>query len=119
MAWRFACQNGNVVAALLAISGSIRQDTICPEAPREARHVQGLPDTVMDFPMGPDGDAIYPVALWRDRYDCAQAPVEGTWQARPFLTFERSSRECANGRVTPDIHPCVHFIPPRLDRAAA
>lgn len=111
MAWRFVCQNGDAVDALLAISGSIHQNTQCPEAPDEVRHVHGLSDTVMDFPMGADGDTTYPVTLWRSRYGCAEKRVNGPWQARSFLTFERSSWECATGRVTLDIHLGGHFIP--------
>lgn len=111
MAWRFVCQQGDGVAALLAISGSIRQDTRCPEAPDEVRHVHGLSDTVMDFPMGPDADTTYPVGMWRGQYECGDVTEDGPWQARSFLTFERSSWDCARGRVTLDIHPGGHFIP--------
>jgi len=111
MAWRYVCQAGNDVAALLAISGSISQTEICPEAPGEVRHVHGLTDRVMDFPFGPDGDTTYPVQLWRNVYDCAAARPEGAWQARSFLTFNRTSWRCATGRVTLDVHPGGHFIP--------
>ncbi|MGA9412450.1 MAG: prolyl oligopeptidase family serine peptidase [Roseobacter sp.] len=111
MAWRFACQNGDSVTALLAVAGSIRQDTRCLQAPDEVRHVHGLTDTVMDFPMGPGGDTTYPVALWRDYYECAERAVYGPWQARSFLTFDRSLWDCAKGHVTLDIHPGGHFIP--------
>ena len=68
MAWRYACENGNNVAALLAISGTLSHTEDCPEAPAQVRHVHGLDDTVMDFPMGPNGDTTYPVQLWRDIY---------------------------------------------------
>jgi len=111
MAWRFVCQKGHGISALLAISGSIRQDTRCPEASEEVRHVHGLSDTVMDYPIGPDADTTYPVALWRGVYDCGDATAVGTWQARSFLTFERYSWDCDTGRVTLDIHPGGHFIP--------
>ncbi len=62
MAWRYACHSGNDVTALLAVAGSIDQNETCPEAPREVRHVHGLADTVMDFPLGPGGDTLYPDA---------------------------------------------------------
>lgn len=112
MAWRFACQSGNDIAALFAISGTLRQDEACPEAPGEVRHVHGLADTVMRFPAGPGGDSTFPVALWRARYGCTTPTPQGDWQQRPFLTFTRTTwEECATGRVTLDIHPGGHFIP--------
>ena len=50
MAWRYICEDGNDVAALLGISGSLDQDVECPQAPRKIRHVYGTNDTVMVFP---------------------------------------------------------------------
>lgn len=111
MAWRYVCQSGNEVAALLAISGSIDQSENCPEAPGEARHVHGLTDTVMDFPFGPGGETTYPVKLWRSIYGCERGVSRGQWQARDFLTFERTTWVCETGQVTLDIHPSGHFIP--------
>ncbi len=111
MAWRYACQNGDEVAALLAVSGTLRQTEACKTAPAEVRHVHGLADTVMDFPMGPGGDETYPVALWRDIYGCGEGYGRGPWNARDFLTFERTTWECDGGRVTLDLHPGGHFIP--------
>ena len=43
------CENGNDIAALLVISGSLRREVQCPQAPREVRHVHGTNDTVMDY----------------------------------------------------------------------
>lgn len=98
MAWRFVCESGNDVTALLAVSGSIDQRETCPEAPVEVRHVHGLDDTVMDFPMGEGGDTSYPVYLWRQAYACG-AGVPGTaWQQREFLTFERTTWDCGARR---------------------
>lgn len=111
MAWRYVCENGAGVAALLAISGSLPQTTTCPQAPREVRHVHGLDDTVMQFPMGPQGDTTYPVALWRERFDCGAGTATGPWQMREFLTFERQVWDCPGGRVTLDLHAGGHFIP--------
>ena len=112
MAWRYACQNGNDVAALLGVSGTIRQSESCPQAPREIRHVHGLDDTVMDFPMGPGGDTTHPVALWRDRLGCDAGQDQGDWQAVSWLTFTRTRwDDCVTGRVVLDIHPGGHFIP--------
>ncbi|MEM8577185.1 MAG: polyhydroxybutyrate depolymerase [Pseudomonadota bacterium] len=111
MAWRFACQSGDDLAALLGIGGTLRQDEACPEAPAQVRHVHGLADTVMDFPMGPGGDTTYPVQLWRDIYGCRDGLAKGDWQARDFLTFTRTSWSCDGGAVTLDLHPGGHFIP--------
>ncbi len=112
MAWRYVCQSGSDVAALLAVAGSIDQREACPEAPQEVRHVHGLADTVMDFPMGPGGDVTYPVALWRRAFDCnGEARAEGEWQTRSFLTFSRTGWSCAGKDVILDLHPGGHFIP--------
>jgi polyhydroxybutyrate depolymerase len=113
MAWRYVCENGNDVASLLAVSGSIPQTETCPAGPREVRHVHGLDDTVMDFPMGPGGDTSYPVALWRNAFDCGAGRREADWQAVPYLTFERTVWDsCATGRkVMLDLHPGGHLIP--------
>lgn len=111
MAWRYVCEKGDRVAALLAVAGTLRQDETCPQAPREVRHVHGLSDTVMDFPMGPGGDQTYPVALWRDHFGCADGAPQGPWNARDFLTFERVTWNCDGGRISLDLHPGGHFIP--------
>jgi polyhydroxybutyrate depolymerase len=113
MAWRYVCENGNGVAALLAISGTIGQSEDCPQGPDEVRQVYGLNDNVMGFPMGPGGDTTYPVALWRREFGCGEGRDAGTWQAVSFLTFQRIVWDsCANGgKVTLDIHPGGHFIP--------
>ncbi|MGB5865611.1 MAG: PHB depolymerase family esterase [Sulfitobacter sp.] len=111
MAWRYACDNGTDVAALLAMSGSLPQDTDCATAPAEVRHVHGLADTVMRFPMGAGGDQTYPVALWRDVYGCGAAQPEGDWKAVDWLTLDRTVWECDGGKVTLDVHNSGHFIP--------
>lgn len=112
MAWRYVCQSGQDVAALLAIAGSLDQTETCPQAPAEVRHVHGLSDTVMDFPMGPDGDTTYPVALWKTALDCPTAGApQGDWQVRSFLTLSRTRWECDAGSVVLDLHPGGHFIP--------
>ena len=113
MAWRFVCENGDGIAALIAVSGTIRQSEDCPQGPGEVRHVHGLADTVMDFPTGPGGDVTWPVALWRQKYGCGDGQATGPWQARSFLTFQRTQwADCEGGHtVTLDIHPGGHFIP--------
>ncbi|MCV6585423.1 MAG: polyhydroxybutyrate depolymerase [Marinibacterium sp.] len=112
MAWRYVCESGDDVAALLAIAGSIAQDIRCDEAPAQARHVHGRADTVMDFPIGPGGDETYPVALWRAAYGCDAPSPGGDWQVVPFLTLSRTTWDsCDTGRVVLDLHPGGHFIP--------
>ena len=110
MAWRYVCDNGNNVAALFAVSGSIDQRETCAQAPREIRHVHGLTDTVMRYPS--DGeDPLYPVALWRNAYDCDTPDSQADYFIRSFLTFTRYTWDCAGGRVTFDQHGGGHFIP--------
>jgi polyhydroxybutyrate depolymerase len=113
MAWRYVCENGNDIKALLAVSGTIRQDEDCPQAPKEIRHVHGTNDTVMTFPFGRGGDTTYPVKLWRDKFGCGEGKALADWGVVDFLTFERTVWEdCEEGRkVTLDIHPGGHFIP--------
>lgn len=111
MAWRYACENGNGVAALFAVSGTIDQREKCPEAPGEVRHVHGLSDNVMDYPFGPGGDELYPVSLWRASFGCAEADDPKPYFIREFLTFDRYTWDCPNGRVTFDQHDGGHFIP--------
>ena len=113
MAWRYVCENGRGIAALLAISGTLRQSEDCPQAPAEVRHVHGLTDTVMDFPVGPNGDTTHPVALWRRKLGCGAEYDSATWNAVSWLTFERKTwADCADGaRVVLDVHPGGHVIP--------
>lgn len=114
MAWRYVCENGNDVRALLAVAGTLSQTEYCPQAPSEVRHVHGLKDTVMDFPMGSGGDVTYPVALWRAALGCDQVKGQslGAWSQVDFLTLERTVWEaCDQGRVSLDLHDGGHFIP--------
>jgi polyhydroxybutyrate depolymerase len=113
MAWRFACESGNDIAALIAVSGTLNQDVICPEGPREVRHVHGTNDTVMDFPFGRGGDTTYPVKLWRDKFGCGKGQGQGKWNAVDFLSFDRTTWDTCNDghKVTLDVHAGGHFIP--------
>ncbi|WP_299735101.1 polyhydroxybutyrate depolymerase [uncultured Roseobacter sp.] len=111
MAWRFVCEDGADVAALLAISGTLSQTEDCATAPREVRQVYGLNDQVLDYPYGPNGELDYPVYLWREKFGCDTGAPQGLWNARDFLTFERTTWDCSGGRVSLDIHPGGHFIP--------
>ncbi|MEP4197164.1 MAG: polyhydroxybutyrate depolymerase [Aliishimia sp.] len=112
MAWRFVCEDGADVTALLAVSGSIEQNETCLTAPAQVRHVHGLNDNVMDFPFGPGLDETYPVHLWREAMGCDEGTNIGPWNAVDFLTFNRTVWDnCADGHVTLDVHPGGHFIP--------
>ena len=111
MAWRYVCENGNGVAALLAISGSLPQDEHCAQSPREVRQVYGFNDDVMPFPMGPGRDEAFPVALWRAIYGCKDQQKLEAWQAVNWLTLDRRVWDCDRGRVVLDLHSGGHFIP--------
>jgi polyhydroxybutyrate depolymerase len=111
MAWRFACEGGEGVRALLAVSGTLDQDETCETAPQEVRHVHGTTDTVMDFPFGPEGETTYPVSLWRSRLNCGNGVGQGDWRVTERDLFSRTVWDCADGRVVLDVHPRGHFIP--------
>lgn len=112
MAWRFVCEDGTDVAALLAISGTLDQDEVCDTAPREVRQVYGLNDPVLEYPYGPQGEQDHAVALWREKFGCGAGTATGPWQQVPFLTLERTVwTTCETGRVSLDVHPGGHFIP--------
>ncbi len=115
MAWRYACEAGEGIAALLAVGGTLpSQDEDCPAGPVHVRHVHGLKDTVMDFPFGPGGDVTYPVALWRRENGCEGDPASVTdWSVTEHDTFSRHVwNDCASGKpVIFDLHARGHFIP--------
>ena len=113
MAWRYVCNNGDGVAALIAVAGTLDQGEDCAQGPAEVRHVHGLRDNVMDFPMGPGGDVLFPVALWRQQFGCAGHETQGDWSVTNNDLFTRHIwRECADGgQVTLDLHERGHFIP--------
>ncbi len=113
MAWRYACEAGRPIAALLAISGSFPDQRESCLAPVNVRHVHGTTDTVMAYPFGTDGDIDGPVALWRDRNGCAGAPRVSRWQAVKVLPIERHEwPDCTSGKsVILDVHKGGHFIP--------
>lgn len=112
MAWRYACENGAEVRALLAVSGTLDQSESCDTAPREIRHVHGTMDNVMDFPFGPDDDTTYPVALWRDKLGCTELTGSEQYSTTEKDHFERSIwDDCDAGKVVLDVHARGHFIP--------
>ena len=112
MAWRFVCEDGADIAALMAVSGTLDQDEVCETAPREVRQVYGLKDGVLPFPFGPNGETDFPVHLWREKFSCGDGQPRGPWKQVDFLTLERTEwNDCMTGRVSLDIHPGGHFIP--------
>ncbi len=113
MAWRFACETTHPIAALLSVSGTLRQTETCDSIPQEVRHVHGTTDTVMGFPFGPGGDTTYPVQLWRDAKKCDEGVMPGPWSVEPKDIFMRTVwNDCEDGgRVSIDVHARGHFIP--------
>ncbi len=113
MAWRFACETQHPVAALLSVSGTLRQTETCASIPQEVRHVHGTTDTVMDFPFGLGGDTTYPVQLWRNVKSCGEGVKSGSWSVQPKDVFVRTNWEACGdgGTVRIDVHSRGHFIP--------
>lgn len=115
MAWRFACREGDRIHTVLAISGTLpSQDEDCETGPVDVRHVHGLSDTVLDFPLGPNGEETYPVMLWRRKNGCGVEPDSvGEWNVTDRDMFTRYSwTSCESGKsVTLDVHARGHFIP--------
>jgi len=112
MAWRYACENGAEVRALLAVSGTLNQSESCDTTPQEVRHVHGLRDNVMSYPFGPDGDDLYPTELWRREMGCAGATGTDGYSTTDKDHFVRTYwADCADGKVVFDQHARGHFIP--------
>jgi len=113
MAWRYVCENGNGVAALLAISGTLRGPVACPQGPREVRQVYGFNDSVMPLSFGPGHKETLPVEMWVSQFECDMPTREGTWQAVDWLSFDRRVwSDCDSAHiVTLDLHKGGHFIP--------
>ncbi|MEM7472022.1 MAG: polyhydroxybutyrate depolymerase [Pseudomonadota bacterium] len=116
MAWRYACENGDGLRALLAVSGTLSQSEPCETRPQEVRHVHGLKDNVLDFPFGPDGDTGYAVKLWRDLLDCGPETTTDSYATTERDQFTRTiwndcNQDTAGSQVILDTHPRGHFIP--------
>lgn len=110
MAWRYVCERGDGIAAMLSISAAYN-NLSCVQAPREVRAVYGLRDNVLDFPMGPDGDVTQPVRLWRDSYGCGDADPPAEWRASDARVFVRYHWSCGARDVRLDLHSGGHLIP--------
>ena len=76
MAWRVACDAGDLIAGILPAAGTLyRQDAItCPTGPVNVMHVHGFKDNVMKMPLGQNGDPNVAVNLWRRTNLCAAGP---------------------------------------------
>lgn len=114
MAWRFACAQGSIINTLLAVSGSIPDQTETCADSVNIRHVHGVKDTVMDYPFDESGKVESAVNLWRRQNKCAKKADQKTkWQAVKILPFERYSwNKCRTGKsIVLDVHQRGHFIP--------
>jgi polyhydroxybutyrate depolymerase len=111
MAWRYACESGNGVRAVMSISATLFTSGDCTEAPDEFRQVYGLKDNVLRFPFGPDGDTSWPVVFWRTQYGCADTPDVADYSITGRRTFTQNTWACGDNSVTLDIHPGGHLIP--------
>lgn len=111
MAWRYACESGSGVRAVMSISAALFTDGDCAEAPDEFRQVYGLKDNVLRFPFGPDGDTTWPVIFWRTQYGCDTAPQTRDYSITGRRTFTQNTWICGDNSVTFDIHPGGHLIP--------
>ena len=111
MAWRYACEAGDGVRAVMSISATLMTDGNCAEAPGEFRAVHGLTDTVLPFAFGPEGDTSWPVIFWRDQFGCDEAEVASDYTITGRRMFTRTSWACGDHGVTLDVHPGGHLIP--------
>jgi len=113
MAWRYACARGDRIAGLMTMSGTIKQDSDCPNPPKQVRHVHGLGDIWMHLPRGPGHNVTTAVALWRKAFRCGKGRLEGVIELAPGLNVTHFVWDnCMPGRsVTLDVHSGGHFIP--------
>ena len=108
MAWRMACDKGNVVKSYLPIAGSLPDPDQSCAGPVNLTHVHGLKDTVMDYPFGPNGEAEGAVSLWLAENQCAASPDIRTTEG-PFMCHYWTS--CTGPPITLCTHEGGHYIP--------
>jgi len=111
MAWRYACESGDSVRAVLSVSAALFSRGDCPAAPDAFRVVYGLKDNVLRFPFGPEGEDTWPVVFWRDHYGCGEPDPVEPYNVTDRRTFTRHSWSCGENKVVLDIHPGGHLIP--------
>lgn len=112
MAWRLACDAGDLIAAILPAAGTLYgQESIeCPTGPVNAMHVHGFKDRVMDLPLAADGDPKVAVDLWRRTNLCRSEPdrVETINGHRCHVWST-----CGSGKeVVLCLHERGHIVPP-------
>lgn len=111
MAWRYACESGNRVQAVMSVSAALFSDAECAEAPGEFRQVYGVKDNVLRFPFGPNGETDWPVVFWRTTFGCGESTDTTPYNVVERRTFTRTRWECDGGTVIHDVHPGGHLIP--------
>ncbi|MEM1045382.1 MAG: polyhydroxybutyrate depolymerase [Pseudomonadota bacterium] len=111
MAWRLACDAGDVVAGILPAAGTLwrQESTDCPTGPVNVMHVHGLTDGVMELPRGADGDPRVAVDLWHRTNMCAREPdATVTVNAHQCLLWS----SCDSGKeVMLCLHDRGHIVP--------
>ena len=118
MAWRLACDAGDLVAGILPAAGTLRRQagTDCPTGPVNVMYVHGFKDRVMDLPLGPGGDPKAAVALWRRTNSCADEP-DRSETINGHMCHVWSS--CASAKeVVLCLHERGHIVPPGWIKAA-
>lgn len=111
MAWRTACDAGDLIAGILPAAGTLyRQESItCPTGPMSVMHVHGFKDNVMDLPLAADGNPNVAVDLWRRTNLCAAEPDgKETLNGHDCLVWST----CQSGReVMLCLHERGHIVP--------
>ena len=83
---------GSRINTLLAVAGSIPDQSENCEAPVNIRHVHGTRDNVMDYPFGPGGAVEGAVALWREQNRCGpKADSLEKWHMKHSTSANKSS----------------------------
>ena len=111
MAWRLACERGAEFAGFLTMAGTLwnLEELESCAAPITLRHVHGLKDTVMDLPVGENGDPLYSVYPWVELAGCREAPD----QTKQVATFNQSVwTGCTTKHdIELELHSGGHVIP--------
>lgn len=111
MAWRYACESGDGIKAVMSISATLATSGECAQEPTGFREVYGLRDNVLDFPFGPNGETTFPVIYWRNHYGCPESATRTTYSITGNREFTQSVWACGDNKVRLDIHPGGHLIP--------
>lgn len=112
MAWRIACDAGDLIAGILPAAGTLpgQERVDCATGPVNAMHVHGFKDNVMSLPLGADGDPKVAVDLWR-RTNVCKAEPDRTEVINGHQCQVWSS--CESGKeVVLCLHERGHIVPP-------